>query len=76
MTVEGWKQAVMDAVREADQGYSYRLDLLAMLLNEQDEAKNELSRRGYGVMGTPWSQVVREVPELNEDGQTNQADQT
>lgn len=40
------------------------LDLLAQLLTEQDAAKNELREKGYGVTGTPWPDVVREVPRV------------
>lgn len=62
MTAEGWKHALLLAVQQAEHGKPMTLDLLAQLLEEQDTAKEKLRRKGYGVTGTPWAQVVEEVP--------------
>lgn len=57
MTREGWKEAILKASRE-DQ----MMDLLSQLLEEQDSAKNALREKGYGVTGSPWPEVVAEIP--------------
>lgn len=61
MTEDGWRSAVLDAVRRADAGDPELLDLMAKLLAEQDAAKQELREIGYGCLGTPWRDVVEEI---------------
>lgn len=57
MTADGWRELVEVANRDP-----LIKALLVRLLTEQDAAKAELHARGYGVTGTPWLDVVREVP--------------
>ena len=59
MTQDGWRELVVQA--QGEQGEA--LDLLARLLAEQDLAKEYLRRKGYGCVGTPWPDVVAEVPD-------------
>lgn len=63
MTAEGWREAVMRASHDA-----VLFDLLVALLTEQDAAKEALRVKGYGVTGTPWREVVQEVPAMTEIG--------
>lgn len=62
MTKDGCREAVLHAVREHDAGNDESLDLMAALLEEQDRAKNRLRELGYGVTGTPWSQMIDAIP--------------
>jgi hypothetical protein len=62
MTREGWRECAIEAVRRADAGEPAMLDLLARLLEQQDDAKEALRRKGYGCIGRPWPDVVLEVP--------------
>lgn len=64
MKKEGWINLVIEAVREHDAGDSEKLDLLGRLLEEQDQAKQMLRDRGYGVTGTPWIDTVSEVESI------------
>lgn len=61
MTQDGWRAAIIKAVRDADAGDRTFLDLMASLLTEQDQAKNRLRELGYGCTGTPWPRVIDEV---------------
>lgn len=66
MTVEGWKMLVLHAVSRYIAGDVEPLDLLALLLNEQDEAREQLRRLGFGCTGMPWPQVVNEIETMRE----------
>lgn len=63
MTREGWKRVVESAVQNADKGDVSSLDLLVTLLTEQDQAKEEIRRLGFGVTGMPWLDMVDEIRE-------------
>lgn len=63
MTQEGWREAVLAAVRRHDAGDSTLLELMAKLLTEQDAAKNRLQDIGYGCTGMSWAKVVEEIGE-------------
>lgn len=61
MTEQGWRDAVLEAVRRAEAGDAKALTLMAQLLTEQDTAKATLCQAGFGVTGTPWPEVVAEI---------------
>ena len=46
MTKKGWKEIVQWAIEDDS-----RLDLLALVLEEQDRAKQVLRDKGYGCLG-------------------------
>lgn len=66
MTREGWKQSIAQAVNDALNGDASLVDLLASLLEEQDNAKASLQNKGYGCCGIPWVDLVEEIPSANE----------
>jgi hypothetical protein len=59
MTDDGWHDAIRRAAHDR-----VLLDRLAQLLTEQDAAKEDLRRLGYGVTGTPWPLVIQEIANL------------
>lgn len=61
MTVEGWREIIIDAVRKADAGDAESLDLLAKTLEELDQAKQRLHDAGYGCTGMGILQVAYEI---------------
>lgn len=61
MTRDGWRDVILSAAVRSAGGKHDALDLLADLLAEQDAAKNALRELGYGVIGTPWPNVVRAI---------------
>jgi hypothetical protein len=61
MTRDGWRELVLNTMEKYMNGNAYALELLADLLAEQDAAKAELQRKGYGCTGTPWREMVDEV---------------
>lgn len=61
MTAEGWRALVLQAVYRRENGDHEPFDLVVHLLTEQDQAKEGLRRLGFGVIGTPWSEVVAEI---------------
>ena len=60
MTEQGWRESVIRAASDPEM-----LNLLSALLYEQDAAKQRLREKGYGVTGTPWREVVEEVPDAS-----------
>lgn len=61
MTAEGWKDAILMAVRNHDDGDADLLNLMSRLLEEQDIAKATLNTLGFGCVGMPWLKVVNEI---------------
>jgi hypothetical protein len=61
MTEAGWKEAILEAVRRAETGDRTLLNLMALLLTEQDQAKQQLRELGYGCIGMSWLDVVAEI---------------
>lgn len=61
MTTDGWRALAIAAVRQHDRGEDEMLDSLVQLLVEQDAAKAELQRKGYGCTGMPWLELVADV---------------
>ena len=57
MTKDGWRELVLRAAHDP-----HLLRILAQLLHEQDVAKELLHRKGYGVSGTPWLDIVAAIP--------------
>lgn len=57
MTLEGWEKAVEKAKTDEETAR-----LIARLLYEQDQAKQDLRAKGYGCTGMPWRELVAEVP--------------
>lgn len=56
MTLDGWRDLVIEAVRRQES-----VDLLSRLLAEQDRAKSRLSALGFGCIGMPWAEVIDEI---------------
>jgi hypothetical protein len=63
MTQQGWKEAVLKAADDHERGDDVMLELLSKLLEEVDDAKEQLRRKGYGCTGMPWRNMINEVPE-------------
>lgn len=62
MTADGWRLIVLGAAYSNNENDDpAKLDLLASLLAQQDEAKERLRELGYGCIGSTWSDVVREI---------------
>jgi hypothetical protein len=61
MTADGWRGLVLHACAAHAAGDAAPLARLTQLLVAQDAAKAELHSKGYGVIGTPWTQLVAEV---------------
>ena len=59
MTAEGWRQAVIQAVRESDDGHADMIEMLAHLLAEQEKAKQDLRNIGFGWCGLNWPGTVQ-----------------
>jgi hypothetical protein len=57
MTLQGWRELVSRIPDDPVQA-----ELVAQLLYEQDSAKNDLRKKGYGCTGMPWRETVAEVP--------------
>ena len=55
MEKDGWKELVLEAVKDPE-----RLDLLTQLLEESDEAKQVLRNKGYGHTGLSLLKTVEE----------------
>jgi hypothetical protein len=55
---------VLDAVARSDRGDSKLLDLLASLLEEVDQAKQDLRDKGYGCTGMGIRDTVGDVEPL------------
>lgn len=64
MTREGWRALVVDAMSRFHAGNGEQLELLSRLLEEQDEARAVLRRKGYGETGIGWLDLVAEVPRV------------
>jgi hypothetical protein len=64
VTVEGWRDAVLQAVRDHDAGDPTLLQLMSRLLAEQDDAKQRLRELGYGCIGMPWADVVDDIADV------------
>ena len=62
MMAQGWRDAVINAVRDHDRGDEYFLELLVKVLVQQDEAKQMLRDKGYGCTGMDLVRTVKEVP--------------
>lgn len=61
MTAAAWRVAVTEAAARAARGDPALLDLLAEALAQQEAAKEVLRVLGYGCLGAPWLDVVREI---------------
>ncbi len=57
MTLDGWRGCIRHAANDPVQ-----LELLALLLYEQDAAKQVLRDKGYGCTGMGWLRTVNEIP--------------
>jgi hypothetical protein len=64
MTETGWRNLVLKTFDEFRAGHTESFELLIALLHEQDQAKNRLREKGYGVTGMPWIEMVEEVPHV------------
>jgi hypothetical protein len=65
MTREGWRALVVDAMHRFHGGNGAQLELLSRLLEEQDQARAVLRRKGYGETGMGWLDLVAEVPRVD-----------
>lgn len=63
VTRDGWKGLVLQVVNMHDNGHPEPLDRLATILEEQERAKFELHLKGYGVTGSPLSDIIDEIPD-------------
>jgi hypothetical protein len=61
MTAACWRDLVLEAARRHSQGDPELIDLLVKVLEEQEDAKQALRRKGYGVTGTGLLRTVMEV---------------
>lgn len=58
MTEQGWREAIQKAFGDPELE-----TLIGKLLTEQDAAKNTLREAGFGCIGSPWLNVVKEITE-------------
>jgi hypothetical protein len=58
----GWRAVVLNAIEQHHVGDDEKLDLLSLLLEEQDAARQALRDNGYGCVGMPWASIVKEIP--------------
>jgi hypothetical protein len=63
MTAEHWRDLAVLAVRRYETGDPELLDLLARLLEEQEQARYELREIGFGCIGRPWLGIVADIRE-------------
>lgn len=63
MDKNGWRQLVLQALLDEE-----RLELLAELLEDQDEAQQIFRRKGYGWTGMPWKEMAETAPDLRSLG--------
>lgn len=68
MTEQGWRECVLNAVMEHEEGRDHALDLLVKLLAEADDAKHRLRELGYGWTGLPWPGVIDQIEEIAGSG--------
>lgn len=61
MTSQGWRDVVIQAVRDADSGDKEGLDLLSNYLEECDLAKQALRDKGYGWTGLGILETVEQI---------------
>jgi hypothetical protein len=63
MTLDHWRQLVMHAATEAVNRDQEPLNLIAEMLYQSEEAKQELRKKGYGCTGMSLLETIkREVP--------------
>jgi hypothetical protein len=66
LTKQNWESLIIRAVHNADRGDSESLELLALHLEEVDEAKQVLRDKGYGWTGLSILETVQsEVKAIN-----------
>lgn len=51
MTQDGWRLLIVEAVHDSENGNDEKLDLLALHLQQCDQAKQVLRDKGYGWTG-------------------------
>lgn len=57
-----WEKIVNEATRTGDKT---KLDLIIKMLEEADQAKQKLRKKGYGWTGLGLSETIDEVPDCN-----------
>lgn len=65
MTVQGYREGIIKAVEEHYAGDSTYLNMIAEVLEEQDEAKQALRDKGYGHTGLSLLRTIQQVPRRN-----------
>lgn len=61
MTKDGWRDLVIQAVHEADNGNGESVSLLAEYFEECDLAKQALRNKGYGWTGLGILETVQQI---------------
>jgi len=61
MLADGWKELIKEAVQEANEGDTEKIDLLSAHLAMVDVAKQELRNKGHGWTGLDILETVRQI---------------
>jgi hypothetical protein len=64
MQAQGWKKLILSSVEKAKQGDETQLDLLALSLEELDQAKQCLINEGFSCTGMSILEAVHAVSEV------------